>query len=56
MTRKDFVLIARVLSDTRPDDPPGRLMHARVVLGFADALGRANPNFKKGRFLDAASQ
>lgn len=48
MTRKDFQLIAEVLSN-RDDEPKD------IISRFADRLASTNPNFDRQRFIDVAT-
>lgn len=48
MTRKDYVLIARVIRDIGQDST-----RCTVATQFADALGRENANFDRNKFLTA---
>ena len=45
MTRKDFVLIARVLSENTD--------HTAIVCRFAQELAKVNPRFDTERFIKA---
>lgn len=57
MTKKDFELIARVLSATRPDpSESGDAWHAwaNTAKAFAAELAKVNPRFDESRFLRAA--
>lgn len=63
MTRKDYVLIAAALRDTLLIDCPSkaylagaRAAYISAVTRVADALERANPNFKRAVFLKACGQ
>ena len=49
MTRKDYILIARVLQDTYYAAP------GVVVQAMAAALAADNPNFDSDRFIVAAT-
>lgn len=56
MTKKDFILIARVLSESKENR--NRLVETpqvfdRVAQRMADALADTNPLFDRGRFLTA---
>jgi len=56
MTRKDFQLIANVLSNTRTDnDVTSKLVHA-MALDFAHALKATNPRFDVCRFVTACTK
>jgi hypothetical protein len=50
MTRKDFQLIARTISE---ELPPGSEAQRLSALAFADVLQHTNPNFDRARFLVA---
>lgn len=52
MSRKDFVLIAAVIANTRNIEATSRDLYAQA---FADALAHANPSFDRERFLTACS-
>jgi hypothetical protein len=49
MTRKDFVLIARVLNSCSLNT----MTRYALAHSFADALATTNPNFDRGRFINA---
>jgi hypothetical protein len=56
MTRKDFELIARVLSNARItfDKPQQTIALNGAVFAFASELASTNDRFDKHRFLRAA--
>ncbi len=53
MTRKDYVLIAEALRESRPQ-MGGIEGWNCAAIGVADALARDNPRFDRERFLKAA--
>ena len=54
MSKKDFELIAQVLSDTKPSVGGGaRDQWDWVVVDFAGMLTNTNPNFDRDRFYAA---
>lgn len=55
MTKKDYVKIAAVLNETRPEkDTPILLAGWRAITGhIADMLAADNPRFDRARFLKA---
>lgn len=64
MTRKDYELIARVVSQVEPNvtvtrycgddvDRPHVTMRDRLAHAFADELAAENPRFDRARFLKA---
>jgi hypothetical protein len=57
MTKKDYELIADALSEAYSESPEWQHMRAVYVAieRVASALERDNPNFKRGRFLSAAT-
>ena len=57
MTRKDYIILAKALSDALTYyQPPLACQQGVEAAAFriADALQRDNPNFDRGRFLTAA--
>jgi hypothetical protein len=54
MTRKDYELIAATLRRIETLYHLDQSLAAGIRLEFANDLQRANPNFKQGKFLDAA--
>mgnify|MGYP003152141621 CR=1 FL=1 len=50
MTRKDFELIARVISDSR-----FYLWQPQIAKAFADELATTNTRFDRERFLEACN-
>ena len=52
MTRKDFQLIADVLSATRTS-PANRMVVKELAVTFASELAKTNPRFNKERFVKA---
>jgi hypothetical protein len=58
MTKKDFILIANVLADKRPnldvDHGPATFEQwADTVVAMGNALRSTNPRFDRGRFFEA---
>jgi hypothetical protein len=57
MTRKDYVLIAEVLSNSAQSHAlnpfTGESLFNELVRDFADALQGDNPRFNRARFLEA---
>jgi len=56
MTRKDYVLIARALNDSRPITSSNQFAHAQHhndCTFIARALANDNPRFDRERFLEA---
>jgi hypothetical protein len=51
MSKKDYVLIAAILAETRNVEPTSRRLLAEE---FATVLGMHNPAFDRFRFLEAA--
>lgn len=57
MTKKDFELIASVLSSTRPDPAESGdawYIWSKTAKAFAAELAKLNPRFDESRFLRAA--
>ncbi len=54
MTRKDFQLIADVLSATRTS-PANRMVVKELAVTFASELAKTNPRFNKQRFVEACN-
>ena len=60
MTRKDYVAIARVISDgalincaTEKEQHMNTATRAKIAYQLADVMGRDNPRFDGARFLKA---
>ena len=55
MTRKDYQLVAKVFSDSKPIPfaDPARLYWIFTCTHMADALARDNDRFNRDRFLTA---
>jgi len=55
MTKKDFILIAKVLQEKYRSNPMVAHQHnaACICTLLADALQKQNPRFERGRFLTA---
>lgn len=53
MTRKDFVLIAKVISSL--DEIVDEYALEAIAEVFADSLASQNPNFDRARFLTAST-
>lgn len=51
MTRKDYILIARVLSECRRQTPAPA--YNAIVEAFAHELSAEDPRFNMGKFLKA---
>src|SRR5215471_6612029 len=50
MSKKDFILIAAVIANTRNIEATSRALYAE---SFADALATTNPRFDRERFITA---
>lgn len=55
MTKRDFILIARVLRAAKGDASRATeaATVARIAAGFAEELAQCNPKFDSARFLAA---
>jgi len=62
MTRKDYVAIAKVISHTPSYIVADELswligeMRAAIAHGLADHMEQDNPNFNRGKFIEACSE
>ena len=54
MTRKDFQLIANVLS-SHNTSPANRMVVKELAVSFASELAKTNPRFNKQRFVEACN-
>lgn len=53
MTKKDYIVIARIIADMPSHAPTLRAQKASTAASFADALAADNPRFDRVRFLAA---
>ena len=53
MTKKDFILLAGVLSDVRRNTNTGKKNFSYLVERLSDALQSQNPRFDRDRFAEA---
>ena len=56
MTRKDYVAIAKVISHTPSYIVADDEMRAAIAHGLADQMEQDNPNFNRGKFIEASSK
>ena len=56
MTRKDYVAIAKVISHTPSYIVADDEMRAAIAHGLADYMEQDNPNFNRGKFIEACSE
>ena len=56
MTKKDFILIAKVLKASGKDSPMNRCVIKDVAMNFAVELQKTNPRFDVQRFVSACTE
>ena len=53
MTRKDYIAIAKALSEVDPSTDDGFFAIRHAAENIADVFEQDNPNFDREKFLDA---
>ena len=56
MTRKDYIAIAKVISNAPSDTPDEDAIRAAIAHGLADHMEQDNPNFNRSKFIEACSR
>lgn len=55
MSKKDYIAVAALLADRAlAARGNGKFQVARITVGLADIFEAGNPNFDRGRFLNAS--